>query len=217
MLKRSSIIFCPEISERFPQADYIGLDLAEGMARHAQQVLPDYPWLVGDAEALPLASASVDLVFSSLAIQWCHRPQLLFAELARVLRPGGSCVFTTLGPGTLRELRESWAAVDDHQHVNRFPAASELNDAALAIPEVNLTLDSNCFRMEYPRVRDLLTELKTLGAHNMNRDRPGGLTSRRALQGMLRAYEHWREGEVLPATYDVILGTLERSWERPGL
>ena len=64
-------------------------------------------WLVGDAEHLPLASQSVDLVFSSLAIQWCARPHLLFAELARVLRPGGRCLFTSLGPDTLRELRTS--------------------------------------------------------------------------------------------------------------
>ena len=63
--------------------------------------------------------------------------------------------------------------------------------------------------MEYQRVRDLLDELKTLGAHNMNRDRPVGLTSRRALQGMLQAYEEWRRDGLLPATYDVIFGVLE--------
>jgi malonyl-CoA O-methyltransferase len=206
------------LQARFPDATYIGLDIASGMvefARNNQRGAGH--WLVADAETLPLAGDSIDLVFSSLAIQWCYRPELLFAELARVLRPGGRCVFTTLGPGTLRELREAWAAVDKHQHVNRFLDASELNEAASPLPGVSLTLESSRFRMEYHRVRDLLTELKTLGAHNMNRDRPGGLTSRRALQGMVRAYEQWREGEVLPATYDVILGTLERQWERPGL
>ena len=53
---------------------------------------------------------------------------------------------------------------------------------------------------------ELLSELKTLGAHNMNRDRPAGLTSRRALQGMLAAYEAQREEGVLPATYEVVFG-----------
>jgi malonyl-CoA O-methyltransferase len=203
--------FCSELQRRFPPATYVGLDIASGMVEYArgQQVGPGQ-WLVGDAESLPLASASVDLVFSSLAIQWCYRPQLLFAELARVLRPGGYCVFTTLGPDTQRELRAAWAAVDNHQHVNRFLAADELAEAARWVPEIDLKLDHAHYRMEYRRVRDLLTELKTLGAHNMNRDRPGGLTSRRSLQGMLQAYEQWREGDVLPATYDVILGTLER-------
>ena len=203
--------FRSELQRRFPRGIYLGLDIASGMVEYAraQQVRTGH-WLVGDAETLPLAGASVDLVFSSLAIQWCHRPQLLFAELARVLRPGGSCVFTTLGPDTLHELRAAWAAVDSHQHVNLFLAADELAEAARCVPEVDLTLDRAHHRMEYRRVRDLLNELKTLGAHNMNRDRPGGLTSRRSLQGMLQAYEQWREGDLLPATYDVILGTLER-------
>jgi malonyl-CoA O-methyltransferase len=204
--------FHPALQKRFPRATYLGLDIADGMVKYAQSHHNGTGhWLVGDAELLPLAAASVDLVFSSLAIQWCYRPQLLFAELARVLRPGGSCVFTTLGPGTLRELRSSWAAVDNHQHVNHFLSADELAAAAGEVPGVRLALDNAVFRMEYCRVRDLLTELKTLGAHNMNRDRPGGLTSRRSLQGMLQAYERWREGDLLPATYDVILGTLERA------
>ena len=165
---------------------------------------------MGDAEALPLAADSVDLVFSSLALQWCFRPAHLFAELARVLRPGGRCVFTSLGPQTLCELRSAWAAVDDRQHVNDFLPPESLAAAAMAVPGLQLGLGNESFRMEYQRVRDLLAELKTLGAHNMNRSRPTGLTGRRALQGMLEAYEAWRENGVLPATYDVLFGVLEK-------
>lgn len=202
--------FCPALRERYPGADYIGLDLAQGMVEFARQRCPgERQWLVGDAEALPLASNSVDLVFSSLAIQWCDRPRLLFAELARVLRPGGHCVFTSLGPQTLVELRDAWAAVDARQHVNTFLPPSALADAAGDVPGLSLALDGARFNMQYERVRELLDELKTLGAHNMNRDRPAGLTSRRTLQGMLQAYEKWRRDGLLPATYDVIFGVLE--------
>ncbi len=168
-------------------------------------------WLVADAEALPLASESVDLVFSSLAVQWCARPEHLFAELARVLRPGGCCVFTSLGPDTLCELRAAWAAVDSHQHVNTFLPMAALAAAARRIPGIAVKLESQALRMAYTRVRDLLDELKALGAHNMNRSRQPGLTSRRALQGMLQAYEAWRADGVLPATYDVIFGVLEKA------
>jgi malonyl-CoA O-methyltransferase len=202
---------CPALQRRFPRADYYGLDIAEGMVVYARgQQQQARGWLVGDAEALPLANDCMDLVFSSLAVQWCYRPQLLFAELARVLRPGGFCVFTSLGPGTLRELRAAWAAVDDHQHVNRFLPVAALQNAASGVPGVHLSLDTHQFRMHYQRVGDLLNELKTLGAHNMNRDRPGGLTSRRTLQGMLQAYECWREEGLLPASYDVVVGVMEK-------
>jgi malonyl-CoA O-methyltransferase len=178
----------------------------------ARQRFPDGTrWIVGDAESLPLAAGSLDLVFSSLAIQWCYRPGHLFAELARILRPGGRCLFTSLGPDTLRELRAAWAAVDEHQHVNTFLPAEALETAVGELPELALGLEAQLFTMEYPRVRDLLAELKTLGAHNVNRDRPTGLTGRRALQGMLDAYEKWRTGGRLPATYDVFFGVVEKT------
>jgi malonyl-CoA O-methyltransferase len=203
--------FYPQLQQRFPFASYTGLDLAEGMIRFSRERFGDSAaWLVADAEALPLAAESMDLVFSSLAIQWCYRPELLFAELARVLRPGGRCVFTSLGPATLRELRAAWAAVDQHQHVNEFLPADALLEAAAGVPGVRLELRSQSLRMQYQQVRELLNELKTLGAHNVNRDRPAGLTGRRALQGMLRAYEEWREDGLLPASYEVFFGTLEK-------
>jgi malonyl-CoA O-methyltransferase len=199
--------FCPALRARFPGATYIGLDLAPGMVEYARHRQPgDSLWLVGDAESLPLAPGSVDLVFSSLAIQWCQHPEWFFAELARVLKPGGRCVFTTLGPDTLCELRLSWAAVDQRQHVNQFLPSGDLLAAAAGVRGIELTLSSERYCMYYLRVAELLVELKALGAHKMNRGRPPGLTSRRALQGMLQAYEGWRAGGLLPASYDVIFG-----------
>ena len=203
--------FCPELKQRFPGAEYLGLDLAEGMVNHSRAHHPQGDaWLVGDAEALPLATDSVDLVFSSLAVQWCHRSELLFAELARVLRPGGHCLFSTLGPQTLKELRAAWAAVDQHQHVNNFLPAQTLQQSARNHGELALHLTEQSYRMEYNKVGELLNELKTLGAHNVNRKRPAGLGNRRVLQGMMRAYEEWREDGILPATYQVYFGLLEK-------
>ena len=108
-------------------------------------------------------------------------------------------------------MRSAWAAVDEHQHVNRFLPAEELERAVARVEGVRLNLRARPYRMEYRQVRELLTELKTLGAHNVNRARPSGLTGRRALQGMLRAYEEFRDGEILPASYEVYFGTLEKS------
>ena len=58
--------------------------------------------------------------FSSLAIQWCRDPRVLFSEIKRSLKPGGLFVFSSLLNGTLEELQLSWASVDEHQHVNQF-------------------------------------------------------------------------------------------------
>ena len=202
--------FQAPLQARFPRANYLGVDIAPGMVSYAREKAGgEGGWLLGDAEDLPLASGSIDLVFSSLALQWCYRLDHLFAELARVLKPGGKCVFTTLGPHTLKELRESWAAADGFQHVNTFLPLEALQEAAGRVPGVVLELEQQTVQLHYDRVRDLLGELKVIGAHNMNPSRPVGLASRGALTGMLKAYEQWRTGEGLPATWDVIFGVLE--------
>lgn len=53
-------------------------------------------------EALPLAEGSVDLVVSALAV--CHAPDLaaVFAELARVARPGGTVIVSDPHPTTVQ-------------------------------------------------------------------------------------------------------------------
>jgi malonyl-CoA O-methyltransferase len=202
----------PQLRLRFPRSHYLGMDIAVGMLAYARDRHPGTgAWLAGDAEALPLACDAVGLVYSSLAFQWCYRPELLFAELGRVLKSGGSCFFSTLGPATLQELRQSWAAADGSQHVNSFLPTAALQEAAEGVSGVRLQLHSEPIVLRYDRVVELLAELKTLGAHNMNAGRNGGLTGRRRLAAMIEAYEEWREPQGLPVTYEVIYGHLEKS------
>jgi malonyl-CoA O-methyltransferase len=114
---------------RFPQAEVIALDMALPMLRVAKARAgwwKPFRRVCGDARALPIADQSVDLIFSSLCLQWCEDLNPVFAEFRRVLRPGGWLFFSTFGPDTLTELRQSWAAVDDdaarqclHRHARR--------------------------------------------------------------------------------------------------
>ncbi|TXS90704.1 malonyl-ACP O-methyltransferase BioC [Parahaliea maris] len=205
--------FQPALEQRFPGASYLGLDLATGMLDYARRERGRSGcWVAGDAEQLPLASNSVDLVFSSLAIQWCQRPEALFAELARVLRPGGVCVVSTLGPATLHELRSAWAAVDGERHVNDFLPATTLAQAAFALQGgLDWQLEHESLCLQYRHLRELFAELKGIGAHNVHSERSAGLGGRRALAGMMAAYEAFREGDFLPATYEVYYGLLSKS------
>src|SRR5690606_6556663 len=113
--------FTRALAQRFQATQICGLDLSQGMldyaARHSGE---DIVWICGDAEQLPLASASQDLIFSSLVIQWCPDLFRTFTEMRRVLVPGGRVFFATLAEETLWELRESWAQVDQFRHVNDF-------------------------------------------------------------------------------------------------
>ena len=194
----------PHLHSRYPEAALLQLDLAQGMLTfaRAQRPVPGALYLCGDAEQLPLADASVDLIWSSLAVQWCERPQRLLAELARVLRPGGRCLLATLGPDTLHELKQSWAAVDDDVHVNSFLPLARLLAHNRTLALVRQETEYRVLR--YRRLQQLMHELKTLGAHNVNRRRSQGLSSRQRLLRLLEAYEAWRGDDgLLPATYEV--------------
>ena len=62
------------------------LDVGRARARHAGLTID---WIEGDAEDLPFAAASFDVVISTLGVQFAPHHEQTAAELARVLRPGG--------------------------------------------------------------------------------------------------------------------------------
>ncbi|MBB6521090.1 malonyl-ACP O-methyltransferase BioC [Pseudoteredinibacter isoporae] len=193
------------------------LDLAEGMLRFSRE--QEYStgqlshWLAADAEALPLADNSVDCLFSSLAIQWCQQEDQLFSEIYRVLKPGAKAFIATLGPESLWQLRDAWAQVDDKVHVNRFTPWSDLKRS---IDNAGLCSDieKDEIVVRFDTFKQLRFDLKNLGAQNMNAGQEGGLSSRRRLEALLKAYEGFRQaksqGGQLPLSYEVYYLQLEK-------
>lgn len=198
-----------ELKRRYRSAQVIALDLAEGMLREAtrrQTLLRRFRRVCADAKAVPLREASVDLVFSNLMLQWCDDPDRVFAECRRVLRPNGLLTFATFGPDTLVELRRAWSAADGRTHVNRFIDMHDLGDALVRCGFAEPVLDVERCTLTYAEVRDLMRELKAIGAHNANAGRPRALTGKSAFQRMVEAYEGFRRDGRLPATYEVVFG-----------
>lgn len=197
--------FTRQLASRYESASVHGLDIAEGMLQYSKSQAKETPinWLCADAEQLPLADESVDLVFSSLVIQWCPDLQKLMRELARVLKPGGQLLVATLGPNTLRELKLAWQQVDNYVHVNRFQPQDSLRLAA-----VGAALAIDHFAVEqrviyFDRLTELTRELKSLGAHNINAGKREGLTGRSRIAAFKAAYESYRDEQGLPATYEI--------------
>nr|WP_298114102.1 malonyl-ACP O-methyltransferase BioC [uncultured Pseudomonas sp.] len=202
--------FSRTLGERFPGAEGVAVDIAEGMLRHARPLAGARHFVAGDAERLPLGDESCDLLFSSLALQWCGDFAAVLREARRVLRPGGVLAFSSLCVGTLRELRDSWQAVDGFVHVNRFRRFEDYQGLCAASGLQVLSLQSRPQVLHYPDVRSLTHELKALGAHNLNPGRPGGLTGRARMLALLAAYEQFRQPQGLPATYQVVYGVLHK-------
>jgi len=196
------------LKRRYPGSRVVAMDIAHGMllqARKRQTLLRRFDRVVADAAALPLGDASVDMLFSSLMLQWCNDPDQVLRECRRVLRPGGVLHFTTLGPDTLVELRKSWQAADPgHAHVNRFIDMHDLGDALTRAGFAEPVLDVERYTLTYDDARGLMRDLKEIGAHNATAGRARGLTGKSTLTRMLAAYEGYRREGKLPATYEVV-------------
>ena len=207
-----------KLRERYPDANIIGLDLAEQMLATARrdaksaswrkrlmQRAPGQAWLCGDAEALPLTAESIDLAISNLTLQWCD-PESVAREVVRVLRPNGLFMFTTFGPDTLKELRKAFRAADDKPHVNQFIDMHDIGDILVSAGFADPVMDQEIVTLTYADLKPLLKELKGIGAHNVLTGRASGLIGRQRWQRMITAYEVFRKDERLPATYEVVYG-----------
>lgn len=208
------------LAERFPASHRVGLDLSSSMLQRAGARTPAWKrWLghhaaslvCADAEQLPLAAGSVDLVFSNLVLQWCV-PSPVFREAARVLRNDGLILFSTFGPDTLRELRAAFRSADHAEHVTRFIDMHDLGDALVHAGFADPVMEMETITLEYESVRALVDDLRGLGAVNARPDRPRGLLGPRRWRRMEEAYERLRRDGVLPATWEVVYG---HAWKVP--
>ena len=202
-----------ELARLYRQARIIAVDLAPNMLRSARRhagtlarLFRRQHYVCADAERLPLADQSTDMIFSNLTLQWCGDLDRLFAEFRRIIRPGGMALFSTFGPDTLKELRDSWAAADGAVHVSAFIDMHDIGDALLRAGFADPVMDAERFTLTYPDVRALMNELKLLGAHNAADGRHRGLTGKGRLRAMTAAYEAYRHDGTLPATFEVVYG-----------
>jgi len=190
---------------RWKGANIVALDLAMPMLREIRQSwLRPIARVNADARALPLADASVDMLFSNLCIQWIDDVPALFAEFRRVLRPGAYLAISTFGPDTLQELRSAWAQADAAPHVSRFADIGRVGDALLHAGFRDPVLDAEHFNLTYADAGQLMRELKAIGATNADASRLRGLTGPARWRRAIEAYEAFRSDGRLPATYEVI-------------
>jgi SAM-dependent methyltransferase len=81
-----------------------GADLSEGMLRTAQREAGDGPLLMSDAQALPFASASIDVALVMHMLYHVPDRAKAIAEIRRIVRPGGVALVLTNSESHFREL-----------------------------------------------------------------------------------------------------------------
>lgn len=196
-----------KLANRFGDSLLINLDFAQA----SLSINPSSKNRVcANAYKLPLMDNSVDIIASSLMMQWCPDHQTLFQECHRVLKNDGLLLFSTFGPDTLKELKKSWSVVDNKPHVNDLIDMHDIGDQMLGCGFQSPIMEMETLTLTYQNVTDLMRDLKGIGAQDVA-NRSSTLTGKEKFQKMIKMYESYRQDGKLPATYEVIYG---HAWKR---
>ncbi|HEY5994306.1 MAG TPA: malonyl-ACP O-methyltransferase BioC [Gallionellaceae bacterium] len=204
-----------QLGTRYKHAEIIALDIALGMLQASRGTSgwwhklfsgSKQRFLCADAEALPLAAQSVDMVWSNLALQWCNDLPATFSGLQRVLKTGGLLMFSTFGPDTLNELRVAFGGVDGHSHINRFADMHDVGDMLVAAGFADPVMEMERITLTYSDVKAVMQDLRSIGAHNATAGRAQGMMGRAKWARVVSNYETLRRDGKLPATFEVIYG-----------
>ena len=212
------------LQARYTAAKLIGLDLALAMLARARAKFPASPWhqriaahftlalpasmdfICADMERLPFKPNSLDLIWSSLTLQWANDLESTLRDCHRTLAPGGLMMFATFGPDTLKELRNAFANIDAAPHVNRFADLHDIGDMLVHAGFSNPVMEMDMLTLTYTDLKALMVDLKGIGAHNAAVTRRRGLMGKSSWQKLVQAYEVHRRDARLPASFEVIYG-----------
>lgn len=217
------------LRERYPQATLVGVGWSNqqiarlelpGFLRHSGSGVHNWfnpiverinkglrPWrpatllLSSAPEQLPLGDASIDLVVADQLLPWCETPQLVFAEVLRVLKPGGAFFWSSAGPDTLREYRLQWQSIDTYAHVWGLRDMHDLGDDMLRSGFSAPVMDRENITIHYQSVSDLVTELRANKLINIAVGRRRGLMSPEVHDRLQRA-----AADKYLATFELIQG-----------
>lgn len=219
--------------EHIPHARITLLDLSGPMLMEAKRKLLDsglpashIQVVEADAEAWlkDEQDSAYDVILSSAALQWFHKPDMVLEQAARLLRPGGVLAVATFLPGTLCELHDSCAKADQalgesvQERGQSYLPQRKLQDALYkAINSkhcCNKIINNNsptsyacskALQYEYEDVHELLHHIRRIGAGNALSSR-SHTVSRRWLREMTAWYEQQYSGTTgtkVRATYQI--------------
>jgi ubiquinone/menaquinone biosynthesis C-methylase UbiE len=91
------------LSESFPDALVVGVDLSDGMiGKAADRLVDDHTsgFVRADAQHVPIATDSFDVVTCTESFHWYADQAAAAAELARLIRPGGRVMIASVAAVT---------------------------------------------------------------------------------------------------------------------
>ena len=192
-----------DIQLRWPAAELLVTDLSpEMLARTATGAFVAGTFLAMDGEAPPFEGEWFDLILSSLAFQWFDDLEEAIARLVKLLRPGGSLIFSTMGEGSFDQWRTAHKACGLTPGVPDYPSLGDLC-SILAPYEDAFAFDENC-PLICDGARGLIAHLKGIGAVVSSEGRKP--LSPKALRQVMAAFDAGGGSDV----YQLLFGRVTR-------
>lgn len=177
-------------------------DISPGMMSQLKEnmTLPkDTKLIIGNAEKVDFLPT--DLITANAVFQWFDEPEISLNHLVKHLNSNGNLIFSTFGPGTLKEFRET-ACMES-------PATLySLQEWKTMIQQAGLTLNESYteFRKSFfPSTRALIRNLQQIGAAPFPMFKSGGLRK------LIRAYdENFSTDQGVYVTWELLYFSTKR-------
>ena len=217
---------------RYPDQRYIGQDACAALldtARERYTARPGFwhrlrnkptpaaEFQQADLADTGLADESLDLVWSNLALHWHPEPHMVLQEWRRVLRNDALAMYSSLGPGTFRELRDALADAGLDTQPMTFVDMHDFGDLMLQVGFADPVMDQEIITLTYKTADKLLEDVRALGG-NPHPERRRSLPGRAWRDRLVRALERRRHADgTIHLSLEVAYGHAWRAAARRGV
>lgn len=216
---------------RYPELDYTGLDSCSALLEVARaryiskpgfwhklrnKPTPALHFVQADLADTGLPDQSLDLIWSNLALHWHPEPHLVLAEWRRMLKSDALVMFSSLGPGTFKELRTAIEAAGLETNTMEFVDMHDFGDLMLRTGFSDPVMDQEIITLTYRTAEKLLEDIRSLGG-NPRSDRKPGLGGRAWRARLIQALERQRHADgTIHLSLEVAYGHAWRATVRRG-
>lgn len=203
-------LFSHKLSKMYPKSVVVSVDISMGMLQETkkkQSWFKKWPLVNANMQNLPFANQTFDLIFANQVIHWSSSLGALFRELNRIMNANGCLMFSTLGPDTFIEIKNSWKNTDCYSHVNHFEDMHDVGDLLMHEKFQDPVMDMEMLSILYPSVQDVLHSLKSQGVKNIHSQRAKGLMGKSSWNTFLNNYSQLQtECGKIPLSYEILYG-----------